>query len=479
MRQSRAEKSGSCPAGARTDRPSAVLVPRHPRGVASATVNIAPTGEIDPGGDLTDLREQNLRRVLAVLLANREGLTQPEVVERTGLSRTTVSSLVGSLERVVVAEPVRKRSDRGRPLMAWHVDPSAACSIGIDIGRTHVAVAATNSFGEIFCGPLTEPVAGVLERPHHVLAAVADLLEELIDGDGLAHKDIAAVTVGLPGPVGVSTGVMEDPATPAWAGIDAREEIRKRWPHPSVPALLADNDANLGAIAEHRLGAGRDAQSLLFIKWSSGIGGGLILNGSSWRGSSGVAGEIGHLPVQPSEQEAAVLGLPADRDGWPLCERCSRPNCLEQLAGGQTVAGAAGLPDLEAVILAGLDKSAGPEAERAAQVLKTAAGLIGRAVGPTLTLLDVERVIIGGVAGQPALYPLLVEDFANGLAATATGKALRDASLEVGALGRDAPVLGAAIAGLDGFGVSFLLAMADGPHERDHERPAGPLALAP
>jgi len=430
---------------------------------------VSEIGEVDPGGDLTDLREQNLRRLLSVLLEDRDGLTQSELVDRTNLSRSTVSSLTALLEGVLVSEPVKGAPERGRPVLAWHVDPSSAYSIGIDIGRTHVTVVATDAYGDVCLGPLTEPVQGILKRPHHVLGVVAEMLQRLVDHNEIFCDHIAAVTIGLPGPVEVTAGTMNDAAAPAWSGLDVREEVRKRWPRSPVPHLLADNDANLGAIAEHRSGAGIGAQSALFIKWSSGIGGGLILNGWLWHGSTGVAGEIGHLPVQVTPVEAASLRLDPDPSTWPRCVRCGQSHCLELLAGGQTVAAATRHPDFDAVIEAVLQprQADDPHEREVREVLEVAARLIGRAVGPTLTLLDVERVIIGGIAGQPGLYPLLAEAFADGLSETGMTQALADASLEIGALGRVAPVEGAALAGFDWFGVTYLLEAAEAAREAD------------
>jgi predicted NBD/HSP70 family sugar kinase len=420
--------------------------------------------EIDLGGDLAKLREQNLRRVLSVLLANRRALTQPEIAAEAGLSRTTVSGLIASLGSVLISEVKAKNgSERGRPLMLWRLDPKSAFSVGIDFGRTHVAVIATDPFGEVVGEPISEKFNDVLAHPHQALALAANLVERLISRLPLPCESIAAVTVGLPGAVDSSTGVMEtDGATLAWAGIDVRDEIRKRWPHETVPARLADNNANLGAIAEHRFGAGRNAESLLFIKWSSGVGGGLILGNWLWRGRSGVAGEVGHLPVSVTKREAEILELPSSREDWSECSRCGQKNCLEQLTGGRSVATAAGLPSLADVVDAALGSSQPEKTTEAREVLKVAARLIGKAIGPALTLLDVERVIIGGVAGDPALYSLLVEDVSRGMSGTAFRRALSDVSLELGALNRHAPVRGAAIAGLDAHGISFLMSKAVG-----------------
>jgi predicted NBD/HSP70 family sugar kinase len=419
--------------------------------------------EAEPGGDLGDLREQNLRRILGSLFGARDGLTQPKIVDLTGLSRSTVSSLlVHRLDPVLRTGTRRNGENSGRPVKAWAIDEGACLSIGVDMGQTHVSVAAINPFGELVAGPNRKPMNGVLDDPHGTLSLATRLVEELAREEGIACGSIAAITVGLPGPVDKSTGVMADDATRAWAGIDVREEIRKRWPHATVPQRLADNNANLGALAEHRLGAGRGTKSLIVLDWSSGIGAGIVLDGRLWRGRSGVAGELGHQPVRVTQAEADVLGLPVSRERWRECPRCGQVDCLDRLAGGRTVAAAAKLPNLSRVVSAALAEPDSEAGDRARLVLSVAARLIGRGIGPTLTLLNVDAVILGGAVGRPAIYPLLVEDLDRGISETAFRRARTDASLDVGALGVDAPVLGAGILGLDVYGIDFLIAKAEG-----------------
>lgn len=410
------------------------------------------------GGDLSALREQNLRRILGTLLGVRDGTTQPRISELTGLSRSTVSSLLGERHLGAVLETSRRRNgaNSGRPVSSWRIDPHACHFVGVDIGQTHVSAVLVNPFGQIVgAGPLQEPME-VLAEPHGTLSLASELVERLTLAEGIECEDIAAVTVGLPGPVDSATGSMAEDASHPWAGIDVRAEIRKRWPHSSVPNRLADNNANLGALAEHRFGAGYGSNSLIYLDWSTGLGSGLLLGGRIWRGKSGFAGEVGHLPVTASSEEMATLGLKDGIASLDSCPQCRQHGCLDQLVGGRTVADALKLDDLSAVVRVAL-ASDDPDREAAREVLKVAARLIGKAIGPSLTLLNTDKVILGGAVGVPALYPLLVEDLSVGIDETAFRPARRDVSLEIGALGSDAPVLGAGLLGLDRYAVDFLI----------------------
>jgi predicted NBD/HSP70 family sugar kinase len=423
-------------------------------------------------GDLAGLREQNLRRILGALLGSRQGLSQPRLVELTGLSRSTVSSLLTHhLGGVLRSDARRNGENSGRPIKAWSINPSACFSIGADIGEKHVSAVLVDLLGNRLTEPIQESMSNTLDDPHRTLALATDLVTKLVDSGGVACEKVAAVTVGMPGPVDLESGEMVDAAAPAWVGMDVREEIRKRWPAGrSAPRRLVDNRANLGALAEYRVGAGQGAESLAFLDWSARIGAGLRLEGRSWRGHSGVAGQIGHLTVPINPREAALLGLPEDRALWKACESCGQVDCLDGLAGGATVAAALGLASLSEVADVALVDPTSLESAQAREILGVAAALIGRAIGPVVTLLNLDRVIIGGGV-EPLLYPLLVKDLSRGIEETAFSRASSDVSLEIGLLGPEASVTGAATLGIDEFGIDFLIREAQGASNRHDSEP--------
>ena len=121
--------------------------------------------------------------------------------------------------------------------------------------------------------------------------------------------------MALPGPVDHARGALHtSPILSGWANVDAAAELEKRI---DVPVHL-DNDANLGALAEVTLGAGRNVRSAAYIQMSSGIGAGMIVDGRPYHGHRGIAGEIGHVLVDEQGQ---------------IC-RCGNRGCLETLASG-------------------------------------------------------------------------------------------------------------------------------------------------
>lgn len=408
----------------------------------------------DLGGDLSALRTQNARRVLAVLLASPNGLTASEIAGATDLSRSTVVSLLDELLGPVLSSshnpPGAPRGRRGR---TWLVEPKSFCSVGVDLGRSHYSVGATDPFGL----PVAEPSS--IRRPlgeaaHPYLTEVSEAIKRFLDQNGIACSDVGCLTVGFPGAVGM-TGVINEPDLGDWSGLNLRHEIVERWPIEPPPATYADDNANLAALAECRLGAGRGAESALYLKWSTGVGSAVVVGSSVWRGHAGLAGTVAHLPVTVTPAEAHALDL-GEVSARRTCPRCRQVDCLEVLVGASRVAEAAGLPDLGAVIQAALESSS-QRHQIALDALKAAARLVGKAVGGTLTLLDVERIVVGGLIGRE-LYPALADELRQGIAMTSLPMSHVD--LRMGKLGAGASVRGAAVMGIEQHGVNLLLAKA-------------------
>jgi predicted NBD/HSP70 family sugar kinase len=183
--------------------------------------------------------------------------------------------------------------------------------------------------------------------------------------------------IGVPGPIDLTSGALRSGTIlPGWVGVQPAEEFSRRLGQ----RVVLENDANLGAIGEHTYGRGREVGDLLYVKVSTGIGAGMILDGRLYRGSRGTAGEIGH--VQVSEDGA-------------LC-RCGSRGCLETQSSAeaalallrQTHGPAMTLDDAMAIVRFG-----DPGAVRLFTDMGTA---IGRVVAAVAASLDPELVVVGG-----------------------------------------------------------------------------------
>jgi glucokinase len=198
---------------------------------------------------------------------------------------------------------------------------------------------------------------------------------------------LAAVGVSFGGPVDWGTGrVILSHHVPGWEDTPLAEMLRARYGAPAA----VDNDANAAALGEWRFGAGQGARSLLYVTVSTGIGGGWVLDGQIYRGADSLAGEIGHLAIDPA---------------GPPCV-CGKRGCVEAIGSGTNIARMMNERTGERSWTAA-DVNARAEAGDpvAGGVMETAAAALGRGLGYAISLMNPERVIIGGgVAGAGPVY---------------------------------------------------------------------------
>ncbi len=219
------------------------------------------------------------------------------------------------------------------------------------------------------------------------LEIVRGLARELIPGE------LAAIGVSFGGPVDASTGTVRlSHHVPGWENVPLADVLAAEF---NVPVSV-DNDANVAAIGEHRFGAGKGFNSLLYITVSTGVGGGWILGDRPWRGAEGMAGEIGHTVVDPT---------------GPLC-LCGKRGCLERLASGRYIAQQVqeqlqnqpergkilrtlveGLASITAIEVS---QAAAQGDDLAREALQKAAWALGVAIGNTANLINPQRFVLGG-----------------------------------------------------------------------------------
>ena len=375
-------------------------------------------------GSLESLRRLNRLRVIRAL--REEGqISRAEIARRTGLSRSTVSSLVADLQAdgLVVERPepgLAHGSMGGRPPILLSFDASAGAAVGIDFGHSHLRVAVSDLASTILA-ERSRP----LDTDHDAqegLDMAAELVADTLADAGVARSAVIGAGMGLPGPIGSGEGVVGTSAIlPGWIGMTAEAEMRRRLDIP----VMVDNDANLGALAEAAFGAGRDAGDLVYLKVSSGIGAGLILNGRLYRGSGGLAGELGHVLVNP--------------DGI-VC-RCGNRGCLE------TVAATGALIDLlrrshgeDLTVQAMLDHARAGDAG-CRRVIHDAGRALGQVVATLFNVLNPELVVMGGELAQAG--ELLLGGVRESVARAALPEASRGADVVIGTLRDRAQVLGA------------------------------------
>jgi predicted NBD/HSP70 family sugar kinase len=378
--------------------------------------------ESSGAGSLGSLRERNRRQLLDAL-RQRGSASRADLARLTGLSRSTVSTLVTDLQAsglVVEREHAQRRSQQGRPPTLLTLDRSAGLILGIDFGHEQVHVAIADLSRTI----LAERVRA-LDVDHdarEALATAVALTGEAVAASELDAGRILCAGVGLSGPINRATGMVHaGKILPGWDGIRPVAELSQRL---DLPVHL-DNDANLGALAEVALGAGVGARDAVYLMVSGGIGAGLILGGEVYRGTGGTAGELGHVLVD---------------EGGPIC-RCGNRGCLETFAGGPAIvellrpSHGAGLT-LERVIALAVDGDSG-----ARRAIADAGRVLGRSVAAIVNAFNPELIIVGGSVG--AAGDVLLDPLREAVHRYAIPSAANDVRITRGVLGDRAEVLGA------------------------------------
>src|SRR5215472_7400547 len=277
-------------------------------------------------------------------------------------------------------------------------------AIGVDLGGTNLRIAAVNEQGGLL-EKVTLGTKVALDRDH--------LVNEMCDAIRRLSKKyqesgrLLGVGIGVPGIIDIQAGkIRESPNLPGWSDYPVRDEIEKRLQAP----VILENDANVATLGEKWLGAGRHVGDIAMLTLGTGVGGGVIFNGKIWHGMTGMAGEFGHVTVEPDGQ---------------LCG-CGNRGCVEQYASATAIVRMA----REAIASGeapGLAKAASGDAEFSAQAIYNLAiqgdeqtrrifARVGRALGILLSTmingLNLEMYVIGGGVSSAweAFTPAMFEE---------------------------------------------------------------------
>lgn len=187
--------------------------------------------------------------------------------------------------------------------------------IGVDLGGTNLRIAAISEQGKL----LEKSTTGTKVKLGRdaVIDEMTEAIKELASKFRDTHR-LLGIGVGVPGIIHKATGLLRDsPNLPGWGDFPVRDEIERRL----GTTVILENDANAAALGEAWLGAGQASENLCMITLGTGIGGGFVLNGRIWQGMTGMAGEIGHIVIDP---------------GGPKCP-CGSHGCAEQFASATAV----------------------------------------------------------------------------------------------------------------------------------------------
>lgn len=260
----------------------------------------------------------------------RDGVprTRAELAKSTGLARSTVAVRVDELMRMGLITPVAEAaSTGGRPPSQFAINPAAKVVVAADVGASHATVAISDLAGTVLAEKTTD--LDVALGPVPVLTWLVEGALQLLADSGRTSADVAAMGIGVPGPVEHSTGQpVNPPIMPGWDRFDIPAWVYQHLPVP----VLVDNDVNISALGE-RATAWPAVEHLMFVKVATGIGTGIISDSRLLRGAQGIAGDIGHVQV------ARGADIPC---------QCGNRGCLEALASGPAIARALRAQGIEA-----------------------------------------------------------------------------------------------------------------------------------
>lgn len=313
---------------------------------------------------------------LLELIRAADGLSRQQLLSTTGMSRATLYERLDTLTRrgyIYEAEPLD--STGGRPSRKIRFEDRGRVVLAITLGQTHGTVSIADTTGRQLRSvtrglDISEPAASVLDP------LIQDGRALLAQG---ADETLLGIGVSLPAPVEAVTGFVKHPTTiPGWAPDSVVSAVKAAWDLP----LVIENDARAAALGERN----SDTETVVYVKVGTGIGCGIVVEGSILRGAHGSAGDIGHIRMTP--------------DG-PLC-RCGRRGCLAAYSSGRAIQDQLG--HLAFSTTGQVSDAAMAGNAEVLNALDSAADVLGQALAATVTTLNPDRLVLGGQLGSLATF---------------------------------------------------------------------------
>ena len=381
-------------------------------------------------------RPNALSHAVLRMIWDQQRISRAEIARRTGLSRSTVTEIVDDLLPTgLVAEVGIGPSRGGRPPIVLEFNYQAGCILGVDMGAAHVAVALLDLRGQILSWQ--HRAHPVRTDPEGTRALINELCAASLAARPGSRKLLVGVGIAVPCPVDPNhPDRFSEIVLPDWQGRSGFKAIASRFKVP----LMVDNDANLGALAERWWGAGRGIDDFAYVKVATGVGSGHFVLGKVYRGATGVAGEIGHVAIDPY--------------GKPCI--CGLRGCLATLVGAPALVERARellarhpksvLAD-RAITIDSIEDAALAGDALGLEIVHEAAGHLGIAIAGLLNLMNPRLVILGG--GLSRLGDLLLDPLRDVTRSRTLISSLSAANVKTSELGPRSIAVGAATFVLD------------------------------
>ena len=370
------------------------------------------------------VRRANLSAIVRQLHA-RGPHSRSTLVARTGLTRSAIRGLIGELAAagLVSEQPPAPLGTPGRPSPMVRLNPQRAVVLALEIAVDSLAAAQVGVGGDVLAHARVDR-----ERGHtsvdQISADLAELARAVVPR---SRRDSTTIGIGVAmvGVVRRDDGLVSMAPNLGWTDVPLGERLAEAL-GTRTPIHVA-NEADLGALAEHRRGAAIDVEHMLYISGEVGVGGGIIVAGQPLTGVAGYGGEVGHVPVNPN---------------GAACH-CGSVGCWETEVGerallrraGHAVDG--GRREVDAVLAEA--ESGDPTALAA---LEAVGGWLGIGLAGLVNIFNPELVVLGGLFGR--IHPFVIATVEHSLDRLALAAPRRLVRVVPATLGVDAPLLGAA-----------------------------------
>ncbi len=260
--------------------------------------------------------------------------------------------------------------------------------VGIDLGATRIKMALVDRSGRVsYRREIDTPFNA---KRSQIIDSLVDNIAYILKTSSTKKKDVAGIGIGVPGPVDSKRGIVKYfPNIKGWSKVPLKAILQKRL---GLKVVL-DNDVNAMTLAEYAFGAGKGAVNLICITLGTGVGGGIIIDGRLYRGSTMCAGEIGHIPIN---------------EKGPRCN-CRGIACLERYVGNRYVLGRARRILGKGITLERIDELAETGNKKALGIWQDVGNKLGIALTGAVNLLNPDMIIVGGgvsKAGELILTPM-------------------------------------------------------------------------
>lgn len=371
------------------------------------------------------IRQVNTSRLFHALRQN-PGSSQRDLARLTDLDKATVSTIVKQLEsrKLIEKSEQANRGKVGRPETSLNISLAAGYLVGARLEPGTIRLILTYLNGEVVA---RHEESGKTDLDSSI-ALLAKGVGQLLEKNKSSVLEVKALGIGIPALID-HQGYLVFAPNLGWRDVAIGERLEQEF---TVPVYL-DNDTKAAALAEKLFGKAQDSQDFLFISGHSGVGGGVYLADRLYRGHSGLAGEIGHMTVNPE---------------GPRCN-CGNKGCLEMY-----VSEAAILKDLRSRgrhlnNVWEVKMKADQQDEVVLKVLEQSATYLGLALANLMNVLNPEQIIVGGNLAviAPAMMPVVEQE----LSKRTLKKPLKDCQISLSLFGAESVPMGGIALALEGF----------------------------